>query len=248
MCAVGSLPQYISRLDGEEIFSFACHPGVPCFTECCRMLELALSPYDVLRLRKATGLSSATLLAEYIIIEQEPGEPFPRFYLTMVDDGRESCVFVGKSGCSVYDHRPGACRAYPLGRAARRTDSAGVTEHFVLVRENHCLGFHEAQQQTPIEYGLNQELTIYNRYSDMVATILQHPVIREGFIPSPPQIELFTLALYNLDTFRALLLAGQLHEVRLTPGEKTQLQDDEQLLVFAVQTVHRQLFTTTCCP
>lgn len=242
------LPDFVARIEGDQVFAFACHPGVPCFTECCRMLELALTPYDVLRLRKATGLSSETLLAEYIIIEQQPGEPFPRFYLTMVDDGRESCVFVGKSGCTVYDHRPGACRVYPLGRAARRTNPSGVTEHFVLVRENHCLGFLEAQRQTPIQYGLDQELSIYNRYSDMVATILQHPVIREGFIPSPPQIELFTLALYNLDTFRALLLADRLNEVRLTAREKAQLQDDEQLLVFAVETVHRQLYTTTCRP
>lgn len=242
------LPEYVSRIEGDQLFAFACHPGVPCFTECCRMLELALSPYDVLRLRKATGLSSEALLAEYIIIEQEPGEPFPRFYLTMVDDGRDSCVFVGKSGCTVYDHRPAACRAYPLGRAAQRTDPSGVIEHFVLIRENHCQGFLEPKRQTPTQYGLDQDLTIYNRYSDMVATILQHPMIREGFIPSPPRIELFTLALYNLDTFRALLLAGRLAQVRLSPKEKAQLHDDEQLLVFAIETVHRHLFTERCRP
>lgn len=240
------LPEYVSRIEGDQVFAFSCHPGVPCFTECCRMLELALTPYDVLRLRKATGLSSEALLAEYIIIEQEPGEPFPRFYLTMVDDGRESCVFVGKSGCTVYGHRPAACRVYPLGRAARRIDHGGITEHFVLVRENHCQGFLEPQRQTPVQYSLDQELTIYNRYSDMVATVLQHPAIRQGFIPAPPQVELFTLALYNLDTFRNLLLADRLAQVRLTSSEKAQLQDDEQLLIFGVETVRRHLFTKGC--
>ncbi len=245
---MGLLPDNIARIDRDEIFSFACHPKVKCFTECCRMLELALTPYDVLRLRQATGLSSEALLAEYIIIEQESGEPFPRFYLTMVDDGRESCVFIGKSGCTVYDHRPGACRIYPLGRAARRTDQSEIAEHFVLMRENHCLGFLEPKHQTPIEYGLDQNLTVYNRYSDMVATILQHPAIREGFIPTLPQIQLFILALYNLDTFRNLLIADRLAQVRINPREKAQLQDDEQLLVFAIETVHRQLFTTQCRP
>ena len=34
----------------DRPFTFACHPGVPCFTECCRELDLALTPYDVLRL------------------------------------------------------------------------------------------------------------------------------------------------------------------------------------------------------
>lgn len=238
----GPLPEYATRIEGNQLFAFACHPGVPCFTECCRMLELALTPYDVLRLRRATGLSSEALLAEYIIVEQDPGEPFPRFYLTMVNDGRASCVFVGTSGCTVYDHRPGACRAYPLGRAARRTDAAGLTEHFVLIRENHCLGFREPQHQTPTQYGIDQELTIYNRYSDMLATLLQHPAIRGGLVPSPPQIDLFILALYNLDAFRNLLFAGRLNQVRLNPREKLQLEDDEQLLSFAFETVHRQLF------
>ena len=32
-------------------FSFACHPDVPCFTKCCSDLDLALTPYDVLRLK-----------------------------------------------------------------------------------------------------------------------------------------------------------------------------------------------------
>jgi Fe-S-cluster containining protein len=239
---IGSLPENIAQIDRDEIFSFACHPGLKCFTECCRLLELALTPYDVLRLRKATGLSSEELLAEHIIIEQEPGEPFPRFYLTMVDDGRDSCIFVGTSGCTVYDHRPGACRAYPLGRAARRTDAGGITEHFVLIRENHCLGSLEPQHQTPTQYGLDQDLTVYNRYSDMVAALLQHPAIRDGFVPSPPQIEFFILALYNIDTFRNLLLADQLAEVRLNRREKAPLEDDERLLLFAFETVHRQLF------
>jgi hypothetical protein len=240
---IGLLPENISRIDGEEIFSFACHPQVKCFTECCRMLELALTPYDVLRLRKATGLTSDALLAEYIIIEQEPGEPFPRLYLTMVDDGRASCVFVGKTGCKVYDHRPAACRAYPLGRATKRTENFGITEQFVIVRENHCRGFLEPQEQTPMQYSLEQELTIYNRYNDAVIGILQHDAIRKGFIPSPQQIEFFLLALYNLDTFRPLLFADRLAQVLIGPMAKEKLQDDEQLLLFAVDAVHRRLFS-----
>ena len=165
------------------------------------MLELALTPYDALRLRKATGLTSGQLLDSHIIIEQDPGEPFPRFYLTMVDDGRASCVFVTDQGCAVYKHRPSACRAYPLGRAVMRQETGAMEEHFVLMKEDHCLGFHEPISQNALMYSQDQELLTYNRFNDAVATILQHDSIRKGFIPSAKQIDLFILALYNIDSF-----------------------------------------------
>lgn len=239
MVAKIHLPEYVSRLDGRETFTFACHSGVPCFTDCCRMLELALTPYDVLRLRKATGLTSRELLDHYIITEQDPGEPFPRFYLTMVDDGRASCVFVSPEGCTVYPHRPSACRAYPLGRAAVRADGE-ILEHFVIMKEAHCRGFQELAQQTPHQYSTEQELTVYNRFNDAVAQILQHDAIRQGLIPARKDIDLFILALYDLDTFRERLMAGR---VAATPQpDKERLQDDEELLLFAIEFVQQQLF------
>ncbi len=246
MTDVGVLPEHISRIDGDESFTFACHPKVKCFTECCRLLELALTPYDVLRLRKGTGLTSEDLLAKYIITEQEPGEAFPRLYLTMVDDGRASCVFVGEDGCSIYAHRPGACRAYPLGRAVTRTD-LGFEEHFVILQENHCQGFLEAATHTPRRYTHDQELTLYNQFNDAVLEILQHDAIRNGFIPSHKDVALFILALYNLDTFRRLLLEDQLERIILNKEEKEQLTDDENVLKFAIALLHRTVFAQFFC-
>lgn len=238
-----TLPAQVIRLAPSESFNFSCHPGVTCFTECCRMLELALTPYDVLRLRRATGLSSGQLLEKYIIIEQDVGEPFPRLYQSMVDDGRASCVFVAKEGCTVYAHRPSACRAYPLGRAVMRGDKGTMQEHFVLMREAHCAGFKEPVQRTALNYSLDQELTIYNRFNDAVAVILQHEAIRRGCIPSAKQVELFILALYNLDTFREMLVNGHLDPLACSPSEKNTLgHDDEKLLLFAIDWLQQQLF------
>ena len=238
------LPEYVTRLDGKESFTFLCHQGVSCFTDCCRMLELALTPYDVLRLRIATGLTSRALLEDYIIIEQDPGEPFPRLYLTMVDDGRASCVFVSKQGCTVYLHRPSACRAYPLGRAAVRTSNGAITEHFILMKESHCCGFLEPTQQTPHQYIADQELTVYNRFNDQMIQILQHDAIRRGFIPSQKQLDLFILALYNLDSFRELLITDKLEDSVLSQFEKNILQNDENLLLFSIDYIHKHLFST----
>ena len=206
------------------------------------MLELALTPYDVLRLRKATGLTSRELLEHYIITEQDPGEPFPRFYLTMVDDGRASCVFVSPEGCTVYPHRPSACRAYPLGRAAVRTGNGTILEHFVIIKETHCRGFLEATQQTPLQYSIDQELTVYNTFNDAVVQILQHDAIRQGLIPARKDIELFTLALYDLDTFRQMLMEDKVESTILSQPEKDRLQEDEELLLFAIELLKRQLF------
>lgn len=207
------------------------------------MLELALTPYDILRLRLATGFTSGRLLDEYIIIEQDPGEPFPRLYLTMVDDGRASCVFVAENGCTVYRHRPSACRAYPLGRAVMRTENGAKKEHFVLMQEAHCQGFAEPVPQNAEQYSIDQELITYNSFNDAVSVIVQHDSICKGMVLSAKQIDFFILALYNIDSFREMVLNDHLDSVTLTPSEKNLLkQDDEKLLLFGIDWLGKQLF------
>ncbi len=237
------LPEYVTPITPGSTFSFSCHKGVTCFTECCRLLELALTPYDVLRLRQGTVMHSEKLLEHYVIIEHKPGEPFPRFYLTMVDDGRASCTFVTKSGCSIYNHRPGSCRAYPLGRGAVSGTGDVIEEHYVLMRESHCRGFTEKKEQNITTYSKEQGLEVYNRFNDRVASILQHSSIRNGFIPSKDQTDLFTLALYNIDSFREKLFSEEIVSIQLGDTEKKSLQDDERLLDFAITWLYRELYS-----
>lgn len=235
------LPKDINSITVQDTLTFACHKDVSCFTECCRMLELALTPYDVLRLRRATGLSSRQLLDRYIIEEKEGDDFFPRFYLTMVDDGRASCVFVSDNGCTVYEHRPAACRAYPLGRATIRKDNNEIEEHFVIMREEHCLGFREETSQSVAAYNKDQGMDEYSRYNDAVAYVLQHKSIRKGIPPTKEQVALFTLALYDLDTFRERLFNDRLEGTSVTQAEKEQLANDEKLLLFAINWMKTQL-------
>ena len=234
------LPKNVTRITAEESFSFACHPGVKCFTDCCRQLELALTPYDILRLKRETNLDSSSFLEQYVIQEQEADDVFPRFYLTMVDDGQASCVFVSEKGCTVYPGRPGACRAYPMGRAVIRQEDQSIEEFFVLLKEPHCHGFEENEEQNSGRYSSGQGLTRYNEFNDAVAIILQHDKIRQGMQLSPQQVEFFVLALYDLDTFREQLEQGKL------PGSETYdakaQQEDEQLLLFAIEWLRKELF------
>lgn len=237
----GSLPENFQQVEKDQQFCFACHPGVPCFTECCRQLDLALTPYDVLRLKKRLQLHSGDFLEQYVIIEWDERLVFPQCYLTMVDDGRASCVFVSPSGCTVYEDRPSSCRAYPVGRGVSMQDNS---EHFVLVKEDHCMGFNEPTSQTPLHYLREQGFTEYSRFDDAIMSILQHEKVRQGFRPERQQLDQFVLALYNLDLFRQEMSDGRIAMQRpLQPAELQGLAgNDEQLLLLAVNWLKQEVF------
>ncbi|MDA8165102.1 MAG: YkgJ family cysteine cluster protein [Desulfobacteraceae bacterium] len=196
-------PEYVRPLVADDEFRFRCHPGVSCFNECCRELELALTPYDVLRLKGALGLSARELLERYAVIERNGEEPFPRVYLGMVDDGRGSCPFVSPAGCTVYRDRPGACRMYPLARGIYQDQAGGQGELFMLVTEPHCQGFAAAASQDIDGWIGDQELITYNAANDQVAAVLHHE--RAGGLPPDAAEKL--LLLYDLDGFREMVLA-----------------------------------------
>jgi Fe-S-cluster containining protein len=195
------LPAHIHPLADKESFTFACHPGVPCFTECCRDLELALSPYDVLRLRLELGISSQEFLDRYSIIERD-GDVFPRVYLGMVDDGQANCPFVTGKGCRVYGGRPAPCRTYPLGRGAWQDSSGCPHAFYVLQREAHCLGFAEPVEQGVDQWVAGQGLADYYQANDMLIPLLHHEKLKQGLKPTSEQQNLYLAILYNLENFR----------------------------------------------
>ncbi len=238
------LPDNFHPIKANEKFSFSCHPGVPCFTECCRQLDLVLTPYDVLRLKNHFDMHSGSFLEKYVIVEWEQPMVFPACYLTMVDDGRASCVFVADSGCTVYANRPGACRAYPVGRGASRKGDGSVEEQFILIKEPHCKGFAEKNEQTASGYFANQELDDYNRYNDPLMQLMQHPRIHFGFRPSKEQLDQFILALYNLDMFRQEMADGRISLNR--PLSAPELQalagDDEELLLLGIRWLMQEFY------
>ncbi len=238
-------PDTVTRLCGLKRFSFGCHPNVVCFTECCRELDLVLTPYDVLRLCKELQMSPAEFIDRYAVLEQDENNGFPVLYLGMVDDGRASCPFISRSGCRVYKGRPGACRAYPVGRGTTLGSNGKKQELYVLVREDHCQGFTETSDYTVVEWFENQGLIEYNKINDEVLTLLQHEKVNRGIQFSPEQYEKILLALYKLDEFRELVsLPGFQEEFMLTEKEKsTFLSDDLSLLRFGIRWLKEILFT-----
>jgi Fe-S-cluster containining protein len=224
----------VRSVAAEESFRFSCHPGVSCFTECCRELDLALSPYDVVRLRQALGLTPQAFLDRYAIIEFGPDDLMPQVYLAMVDDGRASCPFVDASGCKVYQDRPAACRTYPLGRGVSN-DSQGVCqEQFILITEEHCQGFNEEREQSVTAWQKNQELAGYNRINDLILPLIPKNEDTQTFRRlSDEEASLFIDTLYRLDLFR-----GQ--HLEHDPTHSIAPDDDRALLITAIDWLKQQ--------
>ncbi len=226
----------IEELTGEQSFYFNCHPGVPCFTDCCRQLELELTPFDVLQLKKQLRLTGRQFIGKYTDIVRDEGDVFPRCLLKMRDDEEMTCPFLSSKGCRVYDGRPGACRTYPLGRGSWQDKQANFHSKYVLLREGHCLGFTEDYRQTVHHWLEHQRLTPYNEANDHLMTLLYHPFVKAGFHPSAEQSDLFIKTLYYLE------------ELGETVKEDIGINmSDTALLNYAVNWLKWEFFSQTGC-
>jgi Fe-S-cluster containining protein len=232
---------------GEKV-RFACHKGVRCFTDCCRDLHLVLTPYDVLRVKRGLAMDSTAFLDRYTVQETDPTWRIPVVKLQMEDNVRRTCPFVTGEGCRIYPDRPGACRAYPLGRAVRRSPSRSgpsrVEEEHFLVREPHCFGFEEGELWTPKAWMENQGLGVYNEMNDLWMDFLARykPGSREDL--EPPKWKMFFMACYSLDRFREFVFGTRFLSLFSISAERQEelQQSDEALLRFAYTWLAYSLF------
>lgn len=228
---IRKLPEHVRSIDRQSSFRFSCHPGVACFNECCHQLDLALSPYDVLRLKQALGLSSELFLDRYALVEEDDSS-FPVVYLAMVDDGRASCPFVAEGGCTVYAERPAACRLYPVGRAAQCRDDGCIDDMLVLLTENHCQGFADSSEHSIDTWLDDQGLSPYLAANDRYLLLTSQLLDQVGSAQIKKGLDTFLFALYNLDQFRQALISGELGSAGLDVGYEM-IRHDEELLVIA---------------
>ena len=229
----------------KEAFTFACHPGVPCFTECCRDLRLILTPYDILRLKKRLGLSSGAFLDEYTDLKLGETNGFPAVFLKMGANERRTCPFVTSQGCQVYEDRPGACRIYPVGRGASKNEGQGpAREIFFVVRETHCLGFQEATDWTVEGWSKDQGLERYNYFNDLWMEIITHRGSLGAGEVIPKKMQMFAMASYNLDQFRDFVLGSRFLTLFELPEETVERikTEDEELLGLDCQWLKFALF------
>lgn len=225
----------LPELEPGKSFQFACHPGVKCFNACCGDLNLMLTPYDVLRLRKGLEMDSRSFVTTYTDVAQMPGSGFPMVRLRMTDGNKRPCPFVRKEGCSIYPDRPAACRTYPLGRATKPDGNGGITEQFFVVSEDHCKGFKESSKWTSEEWLKDQGLEPYNESNDAYMGLISR--CREaGVSLNQQQVNMAFLALFQLDQFRKFMQDMKVTDrLELSAEEIEKLYaDDEATLAFAL--------------
>ena len=146
-----------AKLGMDSCLKFQCHPGVSCFTKCCRGIHIVLTPFDIIRLKNRLQLSSDEFLAIYTEAQMLEKTDLPVVTLRLLDDEQSSCPFVKEDGCMVYEDRPSTCRYYPLGVATLAyKEGADQSGFYFFVNESHCKGFEEDQVWTVREWRENQ--------------------------------------------------------------------------------------------
>jgi Fe-S-cluster containining protein len=224
------------RIDPEHEFKFNCSPGVSCFTQCCQDITIVLTPYDVLRLKKALSISSHEFLDKYTIILPKKNRLIPLVILKM-NEGDKKCPFVTKEGCSVYADRPWPCRMFPLdmnddGTFCQITDSS------------HCLGLKEEKKWRIYEWLLDQGVVPYDEMNRLFSEIIAPLRAQEPTIHNPDIAKMVFMALYNIDKFREFIFDSTfLDRFDVDPIKIIKIQkSDEELVKFAFDWIKFGIF------
>jgi len=234
------------RLGPSSTFNFKCHKDVKCYTKCCRDISIALTPYDIIRLKNRLQLSSEEFLAMYTVPQLLEKTDLPMVTLRMMDDELRSCPFVREEGCLVYEDRPTTCRYYPLGVASlSHKAKPGDEEFYFFVHEPHCLGFEEEQAWTVLEWRKDQGVDIHD---DINAEWTDLVVRKRSFPPNVKLTEesknMFFLVSYNIDTFKKFVFESSFldrYDIDVDAIEKIK-EDEIALLEFGLKWLKWILF------
>ena len=241
-----------AQLELDSEIQFDCHPGIACFNECCRNIDIQLTPYDIVRLKQRLGLASQEFVARYTLPFEMDFHGLPGLKMITKPDSR-ACVFLGEDGCTVYADRPAACRYYALGvMGVRKKESPQVEDVFFLVKESHCLGHNEPRKLTVRQYREEQGVDKYDAMNrDWRDLIIKKrssgPTIGK---PSERSMQLFDMCSYDMDSFREFIQSPGFQDIFDLDGASMEglLADEEQLLAFACRFLKQVLFGEKSIP
>ncbi len=237
------VPVYLGQ---EDKFRFKCYPGISCFNECCRNIDIVLTPYDILRLKNNLGITTTEFIANFVSFYEVDGHGLPGLNLKTKDD-MKACEFLIDEGCAVYEDRPTACRYYALGNMAiRKKDSAEAETGVFVVKEDHCKGHLEDNEQTVGEYRHEQGLEEY----DAMNFAFQELVLKKKSsgptvgAPSARSMQLYFLAAYDMDRFREFIRSPGFKDVFDLPSDEYEkiIIDELELMNFSQRFLRQVLF------
>ena len=245
-------PVLPEMLAGSKTIRFRCHRGVACWNACCSNIDISLTPYDILRLARRLDLASSEFLERCTVPYEMEKDGIVGVKLRPVENGT-ACRFMTPEGCGVYSDRPTACRYYPVALLSmRRQDETTDRDAYAMVREPHCLGHREPRELTIDAYREEQGVPEYDRLARGWRQLIlkkksSGPTIGK---PSKRSLQLFFMACYDLDRFRAFVASdGFAALFDLPAGEmQTLLADDTALMLFGFRFLRQTLFGEATIP
>jgi len=233
-------------LEPDAEIKFNCYKGISCYNACCKQADITLTPYDVLRLKQATGKDSSAVLKEHTVPFTMDADGVPGIKLRTTNEG--ACLFMDEEiGCTIYENRPTACRYYPLGNLAmKKADEGHEQQHFILVKEDHCKGHEEDRPIKILDYRAEQGIEDYDGHNkEYFQLILKKKSMGPG-VGKPPELslQLFFMACFDQDRFRRFILSDSFkntYDLEQDFEDKIQ-QDDIACMYFGFRLLRQVLF------
>ena len=245
-------PVVPNQLEGDAVIQFRCHKDIDCFNACCRNIDIMLTPYDIIRLKKRLGITSTEFLRQYTV-PFEFGKNSVAGVKYKPKEGTTECQFVTDEGCSVYEDRPTACRYYPVGLLwTRRQDENFDRASYALVVEDHCHGHQEDRKLTIDEYREEQGLEEYDElgrpWRQLILKVKSAgPAIGNM---SKTSLKFFFMASYDMDRFREFVKSegfSTTYDVDQETMDKI-LADDLELLKFGDRMIRQIMYAEETIP
>lgn len=240
-----------AKLTLDSKIKFRCHPKVSCFTACCGNIDITLTPFDILRLRKHLKLDAPDFIHQYTTPVFLEKTDMPGVRIKLTEENR--CPFVTPEGCTAYESRPTTCRYYPVGmanfheRSDEDAEKASDQQFFFLIKEPHCKGHEESKEWTIREWREDQGVDVCDEMNkDWMALVMR----RKSFGPQATLSEqaqrMFFMASTDLDQFRNFVFESSFLETYHVEQEELDLirEDDIALMHFSFRYLASSLFGT----
>ena len=242
------------KLTLESDIKFRCHPGVECFTACCRGIKIVLTPYDILTLKNRLGLPAHEFLQKYTTPVYLEKTDMPGVALKLREDDENKCPFVTPEGCTVYTDRPSACRYYPVGMADFHEGGSDMGEghdqneeekFFFIVKEDHCKGFKEDKEWTVAEWRKDQGVDVRDEMNkEWLRLVMRRKSFGHQASLSEQAKRMFFMASTDLDHFRRFILESSFLDTYIIDDETLDKikNDDVELMLFSFKYLANALF------
>ncbi len=238
-----------TKLSLDSKLKFRCYPGVSCFTACCGNINIILTPYDILRIRRYLGnLDADEFLLRFTTPTYLEKTDMPGVKLLLDEEGR--CPFVTEEGCTIYPARPTTCRYYPVGMSyfhEGANEGGGSEEFYFLVKEPHCKGHEEDKVWTIREWRIDQGI---DESDEMNKEWMELVMRRKSFgfqaSLSEQAKKMFFMASTNLDKFREFVFESSFLDIYEVDDQTLESikEDDVALMRFAVKYLATSIFNT----